>query len=161
LNTGFVGVRDARLAYRFAAAGVRVFACWTDGLPGDAGIELLPDAVAVARALAAPRVVWLDLADGYATERAIQDVWPECARGDVIVDVGAGNVGDARRRAASLASAGLHFLDCHFAAGGQLVFGGSEEAIRIVAPFAGVAGSWTHRGPSGSGYHARLGSTDG
>ena len=161
MNIGFVGVRDARLARRLAASGVRVCACWTDGLAGDARIELLPDAVAVARALGAPRVVWLDLADGYATERAIQDVWPECALGDMIVDMGPGNVDDARRRVASLASAGLHFVDCHFGAGGQLAFGGSEEAMRIVAPYADVAGSWTHGGPSGSGYHARLGSTDG
>jgi len=161
MRIGFVGVRDGRLVRRLAAAGVRVFACWTDDLAGDARIALLSDAVAVARALGAPRVVWLDLADGFATERAIQDVWPECVPGDVIVDMGPGNVEDARRRCASLASARVHFIDCHFVAGGQLVFGGSEEAMRIVAPYADLAASWTHRGPSGSGYHARLGSTDG
>jgi len=58
MRIGFVGVRDGRLVRRLAAAGVRVFACWTDDLAGDARIALLSDAVAVARALAAPRVVW-------------------------------------------------------------------------------------------------------
>ena len=161
MKTGFVGVRHARLARRFAAAGVHVFACGADDLAGDARIALLPDAVAVARALAAPRVVWLDLADGFATELAIQDVWPECVPGDVVVDMGAGTRDDAKRRAASLASARVHFVDCHVRPDGLIVFGGGEDALRIVAPYADLAGQWTHGGPAGSGYHARLGSTDG
>ena len=156
MKIGLVGVRDARLARRFASAGVRVFACGADDLLGDARIVLLPNAVAVAQALAAPRVVWLDLADGYATELAIQDVWPECAPGDVIVDTGVGAPDDAKRRAASLASVQLHFVDCHVDADGLLSFGGSEDAMRIIAPYADLAGQWLHRGPCGSGYHARL-----
>ena len=161
MNIGFVGVRDTPLVRRLAAGGVRVFACGTDDPAAGARIEVLPDAVAVARALATPRVVWLDHADGFATERAIQDVWPECAPGDVVVDMGPGDVADARRRAASLASARLHFVDCHVRADGLLAFGGSEDAMRVLAPYANLAGRWTHRGASGSGYHARLGSTDG
>jgi 6-phosphogluconate dehydrogenase len=117
---------------------------------------LVPDAVAVAQSLAAPRVIWLDLADGFATELAIQDVWPECAAGDVVVDAGAGTPGDAKRRASSLASVRLHFVDCHVDGDGSLAFGGSDSAMRIVAPYADLAGPWTHRGPCGSGYHARL-----
>jgi 6-phosphogluconate dehydrogenase len=156
MKIGLVGVRDARLARRLASAGVHVFACGADDLAGDARIVRLPGPVAVAQALAAPRVVWLDLADGFATELAIQDVWPECMPGDVVVDAGPGTPDDAKRRAASLASAQLHFVDCHADAEGGLVFGGSEEAMRIVAPYADLAGQWTHRGPCGSGYHARL-----
>ena len=156
MKIGLVGLRDARLARRFACSGVHVFACGADDLLGDARIVLLPSAVAVAQALAAPRVVWLDLADGFATELAIQDVWPECAPGDVVVDAGGGTPEDAKRRAASLASAQLHFVDCHVDAGGLLTFGGSEDAMRLVAPYADHAGHWTHRGPCGSGYHARL-----
>jgi 6-phosphogluconate dehydrogenase (decarboxylating) len=104
VKIGLVGVRDPGLARRFAAAGLQVFACDAEELASDARIVLLPSAVAVSRALASPRVVWLDLADGFATELAIQDVWPECAPGDVVVDAGAGSPADARRRAASLAS---------------------------------------------------------
>ena len=156
MKIGLVGLRDARLARRFASAGVHVYACGADDLLGDARIVLLPDAVAVAQALAAPRVMWLDLADGFATELAIQDLWPECAPGDVVVDAGLGTPDDAKRRAASLASAQLHFVDCHVDAEGMLSFGGSDDAMRIVAPYADLAGQWTHRGPCGSGYDARL-----
>jgi 6-phosphogluconate dehydrogenase len=156
MKIGLVGVRDASLARRFASAGVHVFACGAEDLAGDARVVLLESAVAVAQALAAPRVVWLDLADGFATELAIQDVWPECAPGDVVVDAGSGTADDAKRRAASLASAQLHFIDCQVGADGLLVFGGSDAAMRIVAPYADLAGQWTHRGPCGSGYHARV-----
>ena len=156
MKIGLVGLRDSRLARRFACSGVHVFACGSQGLEGDARIALLPNAVAVAQALAAPRVVWLDLGDGFATELAIQDVWPECAPGDVVVDSGAGTPDDAKRRAASLASVRLHFVDCHLGSDGSLAFGGSDDAMRIVAPYADLAGRWTHKGPSGSGYHARL-----
>lgn len=156
MKVGLVGVGDARIARRFASAGVRVFACGAACLEGDARIVLLPSAVEVAQSLAAPRVVWLDLADGFSTELAIQDVWPECVPGDVVVDAGAGTAADARRRAASLASARLHFVDCFVGEDGRLVFGSSDEAMRIVAPYADLAGQWVHRGGSGSGYHARL-----
>lgn len=157
MKIGLVGVRDPGLARRFAAAGVHVFACGAEELAADARIVLLPNAVAVSQALAPPRVVWLDLADGFATELAIQDVWPECAPGDVVVDAGAGTPADARRRAASLASARLHFVDCHVGDDGALTFGGSDDAMRIVVPYAGLVGQWQHGGPSGSGYalHAR------
>jgi len=160
MKIGLVGVRDARIARRFASAGVRVFACGAPSLEGDARIVLLPNAVEVAQSLPAPRLVWLDLADGFATELAIQDVWPECVPGDVVVDAGAGTVADARRRAASLAAARLHFVDCFAGEDGRLAFGGSDDAMRIVAPYADLAGQWTHRGGSGSGYHARLDSKE-
>lgn len=156
MKIGFVGVREGSLARRLASAGVRVFACDAPLLSGDARIVLLPNAVAVAQALAAPRVVWLALADGFATELAIQDVWPECAAGDVIVDAGGGTVEDACRRAASLASARLHFVDGHVHGDGRLSLGGSDDALHIVAPYADLAGRWTHVGATGSGYHAGL-----
>jgi 6-phosphogluconate dehydrogenase (decarboxylating) len=152
MKIGLVGMRDTRLARRFAAAGVHVFACGAGELPSDARIVVLPDAVAVTQALAAPRVVWLDLVDGFATELAIQDVWPECAPGDVVVDAGAATPADARRRAASLASVRMHFVDCHVGDDGVLAFGGSDDAMRIVAPYADLVGQWQHRGPSGSGF---------
>ncbi len=160
MKLGFVGVRDAKLALRFASAGVRVHACSAPPLEGDARVVMLADAVAVAQALAAPRVIFLDIAGGFATELAIQDIWPECMPGDVIVDLGAGAAADARRRAAALASVRMHFVDAHASERG-IALGGSEEAVRIVAPYAGLAGAWTHAGPSGSGYHARLDAGEG
>lgn len=168
MGIGFVGLGHDRVARRLALAGVRVLACDTEGradaLAVDAGIVAMPDAVALARALSAPRVAWLDLPTGFATELAIQEVWPEFAPGDVIVDAGGGEVADGVRRAASLASARIHFVDCWVQAsdtGFELFMGGDPAAIRIVAPYVEIlceGGRWTHCGPAGSGYHAALAS---
>jgi len=155
MDVGYIGAR-VELVRRIEAAGMRIFVC---------GVETansLPSAVAVARALSAPRVVCLDLADGFTAELAIQDVWPECTAGDVIVDFGGGTPGDGRRRADALASVRMHFVDAHARRDddGFLVrVGGHADAIRAVAAlFDALCGKarWTHGGPPGSGYHAAM-----
>jgi 6-phosphogluconate dehydrogenase (decarboxylating) len=155
MEVGYIGAR-VELALRIEAAGMRVVAC---------GVETansLPNAVAVARALSAPRIVCLDLGDGFATELAIQDVWPECAPGDVVVDFGGGEQGDGRRRADALASVRMHFVDAHAHRDGDGLLvrvGGHADAIRAVAAlFDALCGKmrWTHGGPPGSGYHAAM-----
>jgi 6-phosphogluconate dehydrogenase (decarboxylating) len=160
IHIGFVGSRCRPLVTRLAQSGYAV--AWH--AQESSGVEravIVADAVALARALAAPRVAWLDLPTGFATELAIQDVWPEFAPGDVIVDAGGGNEDDGRRRAASLASAGIRFVDCcvRWPAGEgapSLFMGGEDAAIRTVAPYADLIageGGWSHCGPAGSGYH--------
>ena len=154
MNVGFIGQR-IDVARRLGRAGIRVFASGPDfAVVGN--VTLMPNAVAVARALAAPRITMLDLADGFATELAIQDVWPECAAGDVIVDFGRGTRADGQRRAAALASVRMHFIDATLSEK-ALHVGGEALAIAIAAPyFDGLGVQWTHKGPPGSGYHAAL-----
>src|SRR5262249_40096447 len=103
----------------------------------------------------APRVAWLDLATGFATELAIQDMWPEFAPGDVIVDAGGGTAEDGRRRAASLASAHIHFVDCRIT-DAMLFVGGSAAAVRVIPPYLDLLGAWTHCGLAGTGYHGGM-----
>ena len=166
MDIGFVGLRRDAVARRLAQAGIRVLGVDADGraeaLAAESVLVAMPDTVALARALAAPRVVWLDLATGFATELAIQDAWPELAPGDVIVDAGGGDASDGHRRAASLASARIHFIDC-FVHGDEsrlaLSVGGDPVAVRVLAPYADIvagATQWTHCGPPGAGYHAGL-----
>jgi 6-phosphogluconate dehydrogenase (decarboxylating) len=139
MDIGFVGGR-VEIAQRLAQAGFRVVASGST--------------VDIAKALRAPRVVILDLADGFATELAIQDAWPECEAGDVIVDVGPAAAADGQRRAAALASVRMHFVDATLR-GETLSAGGDVAAISLVAAcFDALAERWTHVGPSGSGYHA-------
>ena len=163
MDIGLVGLRDERVARRFAAAGMRVVACdaqgRADALAAASIVVAMPGAVAVARSLRPSRVAWLDLPSGFATELAIQDVWPEFSPGDVIVDTGAGTPADGARRAAQLASVRLLFVDARVRIDDgrvALYLGGEEAAVRAVAPYAeALVGSsrWTHCGPAGSGYH--------
>lgn len=149
-NVGFIGQR-VHLAERLARAGFRVFA----NSPA-LGVVVMPNPVAVAKAMKAPRVTLLDLPDGFATELAIQDVWPECDAGDVIVDLAFGTAEDGKRRASSLASVRMHFIDAALH-GDRLFAGGAASAIALVTPcFEALCHQWTHCGESGSGYHAGM-----
>lgn len=130
---------------------------------GTQGACAVSSAVAVARSLSAPRIVWLCVPAGAATELAMQDVWPELAAGDVIVDVGDAHHHDAPRRAAALASVGIHFADCGMRDTGDdaatVLLGGSAEAARIVAPLARIAagkGTYAHCGSAGAGHYVRM-----
>jgi 6-phosphogluconate dehydrogenase len=154
LHIGFVGSRCRPLVERLAQSGHAI--AWS-APEGEAitGVVAFSNAVELARALVVPRVAWLDLPTGFATELAIQDVWPEFSPGDVIVDSGGGTVHDAKRRAASLASANIRFVDARTVRenGIALFLGGDAAAIEIVAPYAdALAPGWTHCGGPGTGY---------
>ncbi len=168
MDIGFVGLAGGSddVARRLARGGVNVFGFDSGGraaaLADENILTAMPTAVALARALSAPRVVWISVAPGVDTELAIQEVWPELAAGDVIVDAGAANYQDAPRREAALATVKIHFVDCAVAPvegdsadGSVLYFGGSAAAAQIFAPVADILAperGWLHCGPAGSGH---------
>ena len=170
MDIGIVGLRRGSVARRFAHAGVRVLgfdaAGHSEVLAADRAVTAMPGVVALARALPVPRVVWLDVAPGVPTELMIEEVWPELAAGDLIVDAGDALHRDTRRRAAALASVGIHFVDCGIrgeagATDCAVVTGGHPAAARIIAPFAnilapGPAAGWLHCGPAGAGHYVRM-----
>jgi 6-phosphogluconate dehydrogenase len=172
MDIGFVGISggSALMARRAARAGINVFGFDPEGravaLANERVLVALPNAVALARALSsAPRVVWIDVHPGRDTELVIQDVWPELAPGDVIVDAGAARHEDAPRREAALATVKIHFVDCAVAPvvsdsddGPALYFGGSPAAAQVFASVAEIMAPgrvWLHFGPAGSGHFFR------
>ena len=164
LAIGMVGLAHDDVRHRLLRAGVRILACDPECRAAsrmEEGIEARADAAGVARSLAAPRVAWIELATGFATELAIADVWPEFAEGDVIVSAGHGDAADARRRAAALASARIHFVDCvvHRDPALSLRLGGHDAAIAVLTPYLDIAAgraAWTHGGQSGASYHCGM-----
>ena len=105
---------------------------------------------------------------GRVTELAVEEVWPELARGDVIVDGGNANYKDSQRRGAALASAGIGFVDCGVSGGVwgldngyALMFGGSDDAAARIEPFAKILApaadaGWLHCGPCGAGHFTKM-----
>ncbi|MEO8755453.1 MAG: NAD(P)-binding domain-containing protein [Casimicrobiaceae bacterium] len=172
MDIGFIGLSgdSERVARQAARAGVNVFGFDASGraaaLADEKVLVALPDAVALARALSAPRVVWMNVRPGKETELAIQDVWPELAAGDVIIDAAGARYKDAARREDALATAKIHFVDCMVAPpegddddGLVLYFGGNSAAAQVFAPMAEVlapGGGWLHFGPAGSGHYLRM-----
>ena len=175
MNIGIVGLgrMGGNMARRLARGGVRVVgfdpdAGLREGLARERVIDDAASPVGLVRALAAPRVVWLMVPAGSATELVVQDVWPEMSRGDVLVDGGNANYKDSQRRAAALESAGIAFVDCGVSGGVwgldngyALMFGGTDAAAHAIAPYARVLApapdrGWLHCGPAGSGHFVKM-----
>jgi len=175
MNIGIVGLgrMGGNMARRLARGGVRVVGFDPDAglrksLADEGVIEEASTSIALVRALAPPRVVWLMVPAGSTTELVVQDVWPEMSRGDVLVDGGNANYKDSQRRAAALESAGIAFVDCGVSGGiwgldngYALMFGGTDAAARAITPYARVLApapdrGWLHCGPAGSGHFAKM-----
>ena len=175
MEIGIVGLgrMGGNMARRLARGGVRVVGFDPDPairetLANDGVIEAAESGIAVVHALSPRRVVWLMVPAGTTTELAVQDLWPQMQRGDVLVDGGNANYKDSQRRAAAVATAGVQFVDCGVSGGVwgldngyALMFGGTREAAQAVDPFVRILApapdrGWLHCGPAGSGHFAKM-----
>ena len=172
---GLVGLgrMGGNMARRLARGGVRVVgqdatAGAAAKLEAEGALTAAASLDALVAALAAPRVVWVMVPAGDATEATIEALATRLAPGDAIVDGGNANYKDSQRRARSLEARGLRFVDCGvsggvwgLANGYTLMFGGSPDAARAVEPFMKVLApradqGWMHCGPAGSGHFSKM-----
>ncbi len=175
MQIGIVGLgrMGGNMARRLARGGVEVVGYDADAksssaLVAEGVLTAAPSLIALAKQLSAPRIVWLMLPAGRVTELAVEELWPELARGDVIVDGGNANYKDSQRRGAALGTAGIRFVDCGVSGGVwgldngyALMFGGDPEAARLVEPYAKVLApapdaGWLHCGPCGAGHFVKM-----
>jgi len=113
-----------------------------------------------------PRVVWLMIPAGDATEKALEEVLGLVAEGDVIVDGGNSNFRDSKRRCAEAAERGVQYIDAGVSGGVWglqvgycMMVGGTPEAVSVVEPaFRTLAppDGYAHVGPSGAGHFAKM-----
>jgi len=175
LSLGLVGLgrMGGNMARRLSRGGVRVVG--HDATPGSAAALAKEGAIAAADSLAAlvaslpaPRVVWLMVPAGDATQATIDALATHLSRGDTIVDGGNANYKDSQRRAEALAARGIAFVDCGVSGGVwglengyALMFGGTPGAARAVEPYARILApaadkGWLHCGPAGSGHFVKM-----
>ena len=119
-------------------------------------------------ALDAPRIVWLMLPAGAATEQAIETLVPKLSRGDLLVDGANAFYKDSMRRAALLQAHGLEFADAGVSGGiwglengYALMVGGSAEAFAMLKPYVEIlapssTSGWLHCGPAGAGHFVKM-----
>ena len=119
-------------------------------------------------ALPTPRVVWLMVPAGQVVDDTLAQLRPLLAAGDTVIDGGNSNYKDTQRRAAQLAEAGIHYIDCGtsggvwgLAEGYSLMIGGDADAVARLQPvFATLAPTpetgWSRVGPSGAGHFAKM-----
>jgi 6-phosphogluconate dehydrogenase len=135
-------------------------AIMAEGLEGadtpEAAVAMLPE----------PRIVWLMVPAGDATEATMEDFAALLRPGDTIVDGGNANFKDSRRRHALLAERGIRFVDAGISGGvwglqngyGTMV-GGDPDAVAPLEPiFRALApeGGYVHAGPPGAGHYTKM-----
>jgi 6-phosphogluconate dehydrogenase len=121
---------------------------------------------ALVDALGAPRVVWVMVPAGDATEAVIGELATLLSPGDILVDGGNSYYKDTLRHAAQLESKGIQMLDCGTSGGIRglesgfcIMAGGPRAAYDVIEPLLATlapAGGYAHVGPSGAGHYAKM-----
>jgi 6-phosphogluconate dehydrogenase len=174
MDIGIVGLgrMGGNMARRLARGGVRVV-----GFDGDEAVRsaVASDGIVVAASLAdlvavvpMPRVVWMMVPAGDATERVVEALAGLLAGGDLVVDGGNAHYRDSQRRAQTLAGRQLRYVDCGVSGGVHgldngyaLMFGGDADAAARVTPYVEILApardaGWLHCGPAGAGHFVKM-----
>ena len=148
------------VAYDLDAAAVERAAA--DGIIGATSLASLVDQ------LPAPRVVWVMVPSGDATEETLRAAAALLDAGDILIDGGNSNYHDTQRRAAEHAARGLHFVDIGTSGGVwgrtegySLMVGGEDDAVARLRPVLETIApaadrGWGHVGPSGAGHFVKM-----
>ncbi|ODU30593.1 MAG: 6-phosphogluconate dehydrogenase (decarboxylating) [Thiobacillus sp. SCN 62-729] len=119
-------------------------------------------------ALQAPRIVWLMLPAGGATEMALDTLVPLLSPGDLVVDGANAYYKDDLRHAERLAKQAIEFADAGVSGGVWglengycIMFGGSDAAAARLKPYMEALAptpteGWLHTGPVGSGHFVKM-----
>ncbi|SCK22643.1 6-phosphogluconate dehydrogenase [Streptomyces sp. WMMB 714] len=133
--------------------------------PGLADVHSLEELVT---RLEAPRVVWVMVPAGAATQSTIDQLSSLLSPGDVVVDGGNSRWTEDERHAGELSAKGVGFVDCGVSGGVwglengyALMYGGSSEDVAKVQPVFDVLkpeGEFgaVHAGRVGAGHFAKM-----
>lgn len=118
--------------------------------------------------LSAPRVVWLMVPSGDATEEQIHSLRDLLEAGDIVIDGGNSNYHDSQRRGALLAQSDIQFIDAGTSGGVWgldngycMMAGGEDSAIKVIEPVLKALApaedrGWAHVGPVGAGHFTKM-----
>ena len=118
--------------------------------------------------LSTPRIVWLMLPAGNATEQTLHELIPLLGHGDIVVDGGNANYHDSQRRGALLAEQGIGFIDAGTSGGVWgldngycMMVGGSEADVARLEPVLKALApaedrGWARMGPIGAGHYTKM-----
>ncbi len=167
-----LGRMGANMAERLARGGHRVVGFDPNASSREAveekGVQSAASLGELVAKLEPPRLLWQMIPAGAAVDATISELLPLVSADDVLVDGGNSNYQDTLRRAALLATKGIHYLDCGtsggvwgLAEGYSLMIGGDAAAVERLRPiFETLAPAadrgWGRVGPAGSGHFAKM-----
>ncbi|MEW5967063.1 MAG: phosphogluconate dehydrogenase (NAD(+)-dependent, decarboxylating) [Pseudomonadota bacterium] len=175
MEFGLVGLgrMGGNMARRLARKGVRIAMTnrshdVTEAIAAETGHAACATLVDLVAALEAPRIVWLMLPAGDATEVALTTLLPLLSPGDLVVDGANAYYKDDQRRAGTLAARKIDFADAGVSGGVWglengycIMFGGSDAAAARLKPYMEALAptpttGWLHTGPVGSGHFVKM-----
>ena len=130
------------------------------------GVEAAASLEEVIAALPTPRIVWVMVPSGDATEATLRALADGCSEGDILIDGGNSNWRDTARRAKELADRGIRMLDAGTSGGVWglevgycLMVGGEADTFALCEPiFRDLApqDGYMHVGPSAAGHFVKM-----
>jgi 6-phosphogluconate dehydrogenase len=122
--------------------------------------------------LEAPRMVWIMVPAGEATQSTVEQLAKLLDRDDMIIDGGNSKWTDDVERAKALKKEGIHYVDVGTSGGVWglevgycMMVGGPNKAIKRLKPILDVLAphpteehgpGWGHMGPTGSGHYVKM-----
>ena len=135
-------------------------------LAGVPGVEVVSDLGQMVDQLPGPKVVWVMVPAGKATEGVITDLAEKMTAGDVVIDGGNSYYKDSVRRAHGLSSRGIGFLDVGTSGGvwGRaegycMMVGGEESVVDTCKPILDTLAppdGWARMGGAGAGHYVKM-----
>ncbi|MCM2266156.1 MAG: decarboxylating 6-phosphogluconate dehydrogenase [Elusimicrobiales bacterium] len=165
-----MGRMGANMARRLLAKGIKP-AVWNrepEKLPPleKAGAVTAATLTELVSKMKAPRVVWMMIPAGEATEALFLGLLSLLEKGDLIIDGANGNWNDAVRRSKKAAQSGVDFLDAGVSGGiwglekGYCIMtGGPEASFKRAEPFLKALcqeGGYLHCGAAGAGHFTKM-----
>jgi 6-phosphogluconate dehydrogenase len=166
MQLGMIGLgrMGGNMAKRIAEAGIEVVG-YDRSPASDRTVDSLE---ALVRALDAPRIVWVMVPAGEATDATVNALAELLEPGDMVIDGGNSRYTDDARHAAQLEGKGIRFMDCGVSGGVwgidrgyALMAGGSKEDFATARPVfealkpEGDSGL-VLAGPVGGGHFAKM-----
>jgi 6-phosphogluconate dehydrogenase len=136
---------------------------------GATGVKSLRELV---KQLEPPRMVWIMVPAGEATQSTVDQLAKLLDRDDMIIDGGNSKWSDDVQRAKDLRKHGIHYVDVGTSGGVWglevgycMMVGGPNKAVKRLAPILDVLApppteehgpGWGHMGPTGSGHYVKM-----
>lgn len=175
MQIGMIGLgrMGANMALRLTRGGVAVFGY--DREPAARQVinkagefKTCESLAALVGALTAPRMLWIMLPAGAATEETLTQLRALLKPGDIIIDGANAHYTDSQRYARELATQGIGFVDVGVSGGiwglsngYGLMLGGDDGYVERVKPIARILApapdqGWLHCGPAGAGHYVKM-----
>ncbi len=162
LNMATRLVRGGHRVVGYALEAEAIEQAKKNGAEGAASLD------AVVKMLKAPRIAWVMVPAGAATDDTIQKLADLFSKGDIVIDGGNSNYKDSIRHAQILEAKGIEFVDCGtsggvwgLAEGYSLMIGGKPDVVEKLRPiFETLAPAkdqgWGYVGPHGAGHYVKM-----